>query len=151
IVRLPAQPPREEDGQPAAPAEDAVAALSKRRILVVDDNVDAAESTALVLQTFQQEVHIVHDGPAALSAAVELRPDMVFLDIGLPGINGYEVARRLREMPEFRAVVLVAVTGYGQEEDRQRSLRTGFDHHLTKPVEPNALRTLLTTKTLQRA
>lgn len=111
----------------------------RRRVLVVDDNVDAAKSIAMILRLTGYDVHCVHDGPSALEAAHAYRPDVVVLDIGLPGMSGYEVARRLREQPEFKRTPLVAVTGYGQDEDRRRSKEVGFDHHLTKPVDPNAL------------
>jgi PAS domain S-box-containing protein len=114
-----------------------------RRVLVVDDNVDAAESIALLVRLWGHEVHISHTGPEALRAAEEYQPDIVMLDIGLPGMNGYEVARRLRQQPHFQHTILAAITGYGQEDDRRRSAEAGFDHHLTKPVEPEALEKLL--------
>jgi PAS domain S-box-containing protein len=111
----------------------------KRRVLVVDDNVDAAKSIAMILKLSGYDVHCVHDGPTALEAAQAYRPDVVVLDIGLPGMSGYEVAQRLRERPEFKRTPLVAVTGYGQDEDRRLSKEAGIDHHLTKPVDPSAL------------
>jgi PAS domain S-box-containing protein len=109
----------------------------KRRVLVVDDNVDAAKSIAMILKLSGYDVHCVHDGPSALDAAHAYRPDVVVLDIGLPGMSGYEVAQRLREQPEFKRTPLVAVTGYGQDEDRRLSKEAGIDHHLTKPVDPS--------------
>src|SRR5205807_5241252 len=89
------------------------------------------------------EVHVVHDGTAALESASTLRPDLVLLDIGLPGIDGYEVARRLRQQDEFQKTLLVALTGYGQEEDRRRSREAGFDAHLVKPLDLHGLLELL--------
>jgi PAS domain S-box-containing protein len=117
----------------------------RRRVLVVDDNVDAAKSIAMILKLSGYDVHCVHDGPSALAAAQSYRPDVVVLDIGLPGMSGYEVAQHLRATPEFKRVPLVAVTGYGQDEDRRRSKEVGFDHHLTKPVDPNALQDFVAT------
>jgi PAS domain S-box-containing protein len=111
----------------------------RKRVLVVDDNVDAAESIAMILRVSDYDVRCVYDGPTVLQVAKAYRPDVVVLDIGLPGLSGYDVARELREQPEFRRTPLVAVTGYGQEEDRRRSQEAGFDYHLTKPVDPEAL------------
>lgn len=111
----------------------------QRRVLVVDDNVDAAESVAMTLQLAGFSVRCVYDGLSVLKAAQTYHPDVVVLDIGLPGISGYEVARQLRQQPEFKQIPLVAVTGYGQDEDRRHSMEAGFDCHLTKPVDPNAL------------
>jgi len=119
--------------------------LPRRRVLVVDDNVDAAESLAVVLRLAGQEVRVVHDGAAALEAAHADRPDVIFLDIGMPGMDGYEVARRLRDDPVLRGAVLVALTGWGQPEDRRRSREAGFDHHIVKPVDPDVMQTLLAT------
>src|SRR5207249_1563474 len=115
-----------------------------RRILVVDDTVDAAESLAKLLELTGHDVRTARDGPAALEAARIYRPEVVLLDIGLPGMDGYEVARRLRKQPATEHVRLVALTGYGQAEDRRRSREAGFDHHLVKPVDPAALEGLLT-------
>jgi CheY-like chemotaxis protein len=111
--------------------------------MVVDDNVDAAESLALLLRMEGHDVRVAHDGPAALAAVEAEPPDLVFLDIGMPVMNGYDVARRLRQRPGLDKLVLVAMTGWGQEEDRRRSQEAGFDHHLVKPVEPDALHQLL--------
>jgi CheY-like chemotaxis protein len=111
----------------------------RKRVLVVDDNVDAAESIGMILRISGYDVRCVYDGPSALEAARTYRPDVVVLDIGLPGMSGYDVARQLRQQPDFRRTPLVAVTGYGQDEDRRRSREAGFDHHLTKPVDPDAL------------
>ncbi len=116
----------------------------KRRVLVVDDNVDAAESIALILRHTGYEAACVYDGPTALVAAQDYQPDVFVLDIGLPGMTGYELAHKLREQPRFRKTPFVAVTGYGQYDDRQKSRQAGFDYHLTKPVNPDLLQVLLT-------
>lgn len=115
----------------------------KRRLLVVDDNRDAAESMSMLLQMWGHEVVFAYDGPSALATAERWQPEAVFLDIGLPGMDGYEVAARLRELPHAKGAVLIAITGYGQDDDRQRSRRAGIDHHLVKPVAPDALRSLI--------
>lgn len=112
-----------------------------RRILVVDDNVDSAETMAEILKLWGHEVETAHDGPAALEAARAHRPDAVLLDLGLPAMDGYETARRLRQ--EGLGTLLVAVTGFGAAEDRRRTAEAGFDNHLTKPVSPEALRRVL--------
>jgi signal transduction histidine kinase/CheY-like chemotaxis protein len=112
------------------------------RVLVVDDNVDAADSLGRLLELEGHEVRRVHDGPTALAAADAFRPDVVVLDLGMPGMDGYEVARRLRDRDEA-GVVLVALSGYGRDDDRRRARLAGFDHHLTKPAEIGTLRALL--------
>jgi CheY-like chemotaxis protein len=105
-----------------------------RRVLVVDDNRDAAEALAEALLTGGHDVRTAFDGPSALSVAEDFVPEVVFLDIGLPAMDGYEVARRLREMPWGQQTTLVALTGYGQESDRVRAADAGFDRHMVKPV-----------------
>ena len=105
--------------------------------------MDAAESLALLLRMEGHDVRVAHDGPAALAAVEADPPDLVFLDIGMPVMNGYDVAQRLRQRPGLENLVLVAMTGWGQEEDRRRSHEAGFDHHLVKPVDPDALHQLL--------
>ena len=105
----------------------------------MDDNRDAADSLALLLRLSRHEVWTAYDGGAALSLAAEHAPEVVLLDIGLPGMDGYEVARRLRELPQTRESLLVALTGYGQAEDRERSNAAGFDDHLVKPVDIDGL------------
>ncbi len=114
-----------------------------RRVLVVDDNADAAESLSELLALSGHKTETAQSGPEALSAAARFRPELVFLDIGLPGMNGYEVARTLRADPGSTKAVLVALTGWGSEEDRRRSAEAGFDFHLTKPVETGQLEGLL--------
>jgi CheY-like chemotaxis protein len=119
------------------------AAATGRRLLVVDDNKDAASSLAILLRLRGHEVRVVHDGAAALDTVDSYRPNMIFLDIGMPGMDGYEVARRLRQRPGLDSVVLAALTGWGQLADRQRSKDAGIDHHLVKPVDSQALEDVL--------
>jgi len=114
-----------------------------RRVLVVDDNVDGAESLAMLLGLFGHEARAVHDGPAALAAARDVAPEIVFLDIGLPGMSGYDVAKRFRADASLAGAVLVALTGWGSEDDRRKSKEAGFDHHLTKPVNFEQVQALL--------
>jgi len=104
-------------------------------VLVVDDNVDAARSLAMLLKDSGHQVRRAHTGLTALEAALEYRPDVVLLDIGLPEMDGYEVAKRIRQQPSLQNVVLVAITGYAQSTDRQRSQDVGFNAHLVKPVD----------------
>jgi CheY-like chemotaxis protein len=125
------------------PAGGEIRSSPKRRILVVDDNRDAAESTAMMLRMTGHETEIAYDGLEAVQAAAAFRPDIVLLDIGLPKMNGYEVARHIRKQPWGKGMALIALTGWGQEEDKRRALEAGFDHHLTKPVEAVALEKLL--------
>jgi len=112
-------------------------------MLVVDDNGDSAESLALLLSLAGHETHVAHTGPEALDRADALRPDAVLLDLGLPGLNGYEVCRRLRAAAWAREIPIVAITGWGQADDRQRSKEAGFDGHLVKPVVFGELTALL--------
>ena len=121
------------------------------RVLVVDDNHDAAEAAAVFLAMAGHEVKAVADGAEALASAPVFAPDIVVLDIGLPVMDGYEVARRLREVPETRASLLIALTGYGQRNDRDRARDAGFDHHLTKPAEPDELLAIIETWRAARA
>ena len=116
-----------------------VEAATGRRILIVDDNEDGASSLSMLLKFGGHETFIAHDGREALRLVNELRPDVVLLDIGLPGMSGYEVCRAIREVPWGRDIVLVAVTGWGQEDDRVRSREAGFDAHIVKPVDPDVL------------
>lgn len=105
------------------------------KILVVDDNVDAADSLSLLLQLSGHELTVAHDGAEALRLLEQDVPDMILLDIGLPGMNGYEVARRVRELPALAQTRLIAMTGYGQESDKEAAAAAGFDAHLVKPVD----------------
>ena len=113
------------------------------RLLVVDDNKDAAISLAMLLRLQGHEVQLAHSGVSALELAPSFSPDVVFLDIGMPGMDGYEVARRLRTQPGLENVVLAALTGWGQQEDRRRTAEAGFNHHLVKPPEPKAIENVL--------
>ena len=115
------------------------------RVLVVDDNIDAADTLAALLDMMGHATQVVHDGAQALAAALQFLPDVVFLDIGLPGMNGYEVARALRQTPSGAHAVLIALTGWGAENDRSQSSAAGFDHHLTKPANLQAIGELLAT------
>ena len=113
------------------------------RILVVDDNEDSADSIAILLRTMGNEVHTAYDGLEAVGAAAAFQPDVVLLDIGLPKLNGFEAASRIREQPGGSDIMLIALTGWGQEEDRRRSKEAGFDHHMTKPIDFDILQELL--------
>jgi CheY-like chemotaxis protein len=113
------------------------------RVLVVDDNHDAAEVLCMLLQSMGAKVEAVDSGPAALAAIPDFRPIVILMDIGMPGMDGNEVARRIRQQPEFNDIKLIALTGWGQEKDRQRSKESGFDHHLTKPVNFQVLKDLI--------
>jgi CheY-like chemotaxis protein len=112
-------------------------------VLVVDDNRDAAEALAEILILEGCDARIAHDGATAVEVASSWRPDAVLLDIGLPRLNGYEAARRIRELPDGQAIRLIAVTGWGQADDRARSAAAGFDHHVVKPVDVATLTALL--------
>jgi PAS domain S-box-containing protein len=114
-----------------------------KRLLVIDDNQDAANSLAMLLRMQGYEVRVAHSGAEALALTRSYTPQVVFLDIGMPGMDGYEVARKLRLQPGLHSVVLAAVTGWGQEEDRRRTTEAGFDHHLVKPPEPKAVQHVL--------
>jgi CheY-like chemotaxis protein len=144
IVRLPAHAPapvpnaaQESCGEPLGNSSPAL------RVLVVEDNFDSAEMLALMLELNHHEVRVTHDGPSALAVMQEFQPQVVLCDIGLPGMNGYEVAQELRARSEFKKTRLIALSGYGRDEDRHRSRESGFDSHLMKPVEPDVLEALL--------
>jgi signal transduction histidine kinase/ActR/RegA family two-component response regulator len=141
-VRLPLAASSEALALEAAAEEPAMvaAALEGRRVLIVDDNIDAANLLALILESFGFATSVAHDGPSALRAAREFRPDVAILDLGLPVMDGYEVAERLHAIAGFETLPLLAVTGYGQIEDHARSKAAGFAAHLTKPVAAEALR-----------
>ena len=138
-VRLPLRPGTPH--APHAPGRDAPAdaAPQPMRVLVVDDNEDAADSLAALLGALGHTTRIAHDGPEGLRLAGEFRPDLAFLDIGLPGMSGYELARALRQAPQLANTVLIALTGWGARSDQQQSQEAGFDQHLTKPVSLEAL------------
>jgi CheY-like chemotaxis protein len=123
-------------------APHAALSVRKRRVLVADDNRDAADSLGMLLEALGAEVRVVHSGPEALAVFPGFVPSLVLLDIGMPDMDGYEVARRMRSFPGPHAMI-VAVTGWGQEEDRRRARAAGFDHHLTKPADVEDLQRLL--------
>jgi PAS domain S-box-containing protein len=135
-VRLKTLPERQAVHDDRAQEEPVPHGIPSRKILVVDDNVDAAESAAMLLRLWGHEVRTVHDGLSVLQAVRDFGPEVILLDIGLPGMTGYEVAKQLRAQPEFKSLLLAAMTGYGQDEDRRRSREAGFDLHLTKPLDP---------------
>lgn len=114
-------------------------------MLVVDDNVDTVDSLAMLMKELGHDVRKAYDGTTALEAALDCRPDVVLLDIGLPGLDGYPLATQIREHATLADVALVALTGYGSELARQRSLGAGFDHYLTKPADLNQLKEILAT------
>jgi PAS domain S-box-containing protein len=139
-VRLPRCPPPAA-AQPAATTDAAQSESPRaRRVLVVDDNRDLATSTAALLELWGHAAHVVYNGNEVLGAVQTFRPDVVLLDIGLPEVNGFDVAQRIRAEPDLSGVRLIAMTGYGQDRDRQRARAAGFDSHLVKPVQPEALR-----------
>jgi signal transduction histidine kinase/CheY-like chemotaxis protein len=142
VVRLPVAVERPDD-PPVGEDDGRPAATPRLRILVVDDNRDGAESLGLMLQILGHDVRTAYDGAEAVQAAGDYRPDVVLLDIGLPKLNGYDACRRIRERSWGRNMAVVAVTGWGQDEDKQRSKAAGFDRHLVKPVSVDALVNLL--------
>jgi CheY-like chemotaxis protein len=142
VVRLPVveTAPRPDV---SAEMEESPTPKSALRILIVDDNRDSADSLGMLLSLMGNDIRAAYDGQQGVEAAEEFRPQVVLLDIGLPKLNGYEAGGRIREQPWGEGMVLIAVTGWGQEENRQRSREAGFDHHLVKPVDPEALMELL--------
>jgi CheY-like chemotaxis protein len=142
VVHLPV--PDEASDRPAADRPTAATEMTGfQKILVVDDDMDSAWSLASLLQIGGHQTHTVHDGIEAVLAADDYRPDVVIMDIGLPGISGYEAARRIRLQPWGKAVLLIAMSGWAQDEDRRRSFEAGFDAHLVKPVDLDVLTNLL--------
>ncbi|HEV2844341.1 MAG TPA: response regulator, partial [Thermoanaerobaculia bacterium] len=144
VVSLPCAGVERAPEPAAAEAPKPAASAGARKILVVDDNVDSAETLGTILEMAGHQVLTAHDGEAALSMAEAHRPEVVLLDIGLPKLDGYEVARRLRQDLRNENLLLIAVTGYGKEEDRNRGLEAGFDDHLIKPVDLGKLQAILT-------
>jgi CheY-like chemotaxis protein/two-component sensor histidine kinase len=145
VVRLPLAQETEQEADKERPVlrYPAVAKTCRHRVLIIDDNVDAAESIAVLLRLWGHDGRTAYDGKAGLDAARVYEPEIVLLDIGLPGISGYEVARLLRQEFGHDRPTLVAMTGYGQEEDHRRTQEAGFDHHFVKPVDTDALQELL--------
>jgi signal transduction histidine kinase len=140
-IRLPRAvgPEGQASTQTLQPVEKHASNPDSRRILIVDDNLDAAETLSMMLEILGQQTHKAHDGNAAIQAAAEYQPDVIFMDIGLPGISGHEAASRIRKDLGMSGVYMVALSGYGTEEDRRKSLYAGFDAHLVKPLDPSAL------------
>jgi CheY-like chemotaxis protein len=142
VVRLPIVAETVEAGRPVEPVTDGAAATA-RRVLIVDDNRDSAKTLALLLKLSGNEAELAHDGEEAVAKAASFEPDVVLLDIGLPKLNGYDACRQIRRQPWGKDIVLVALTGWGQEEDRRKSQEAGFDEHFVKPVDHAALIRLL--------
>ena len=129
---------------PATPSIQPPSAVSRPlQLLIIEDDVDTAVSFQRLLELGGHEVRIVHEGIKALELAISCIPDVAFIDIGLPGLNGYQLARRLRETPTFAATILVALSGYGRDEDKHRAAEAGFDRHFTKPVDIQTVDALL--------
>jgi CheY-like chemotaxis protein len=141
VVRLPLVRVEPRPDLPAAPAQPAI--LPSRRVLVVDDNEDAANSMGRLLRLLGAEVAVAHNGYAALEMLSKFQPNVVLLDIGMPGMDGYEVASRIRKQSEWQDLMLIALTGWGQAEDRHRADQAGFNHHLLKPADLDALQNLI--------
>jgi CheY-like chemotaxis protein len=142
VVRFPLAADPAADGVPGEAVGPAVG-LPAQRLLVVDDNRDAADSLAALLQLLGADVRVTYNGPDALAAIAREKPTAVLLDIGMPGMDGHEVARQVRRQAALEDLTLIALTGWGQEEDRRRSRDSGFDFHLIKPADLGALQTLL--------
>ena len=142
LYRLPAVDASAPPDAPSPNWQPHVASVTLR-ILVVDDNVDSAEMLRSMLELCGHEVRTAFNGAVGLEMALEFQPQVILCDIGLPGMSGYDLAAKLRDKPEFRKTRLIALSGYGQEQDRLRSKEAGFDYHLTKPVEPQMLTDLL--------
>jgi CheY-like chemotaxis protein len=142
-VRLPLASVARDDSSAAVETRTG-SAPRRRRVLVVDDNADAATALCLVLEMEGHDARAVFSGPAALEALAEFEAEVVLLDLGMPQMDGFEVARRIRQLPNGRQVLLVALTGWGQDQDRQGTAEAGFDEHLTKPVDATRLSMLLT-------
>jgi CheY-like chemotaxis protein len=138
IVLLPALSQKQPVNESATTWQPGDARM-KRRVLIVDDNREMAETAAALLIACGHDVRTAYDGLSAVATAGEYHPNVVLLDIGLPGMSGYEVARQLRVSEQWHSMLLVAVTGYGQDADRQRAREAGFDHYVVKPLEPATL------------
>ena len=132
------------EAPPQRQRTDGAAPIAQRRILVADDNKDAADSLTTMLSLMGHEARAAYDGLGAVETAATFRPDVIVLDVGMPRVDGYEAARRIRKEPWSNGVVLVALTGWGQEEDRAKAKNAGFDHHLTKPASIDAIVHLIT-------
>ena len=142
-VRLPASAAAEAVTEAPAAAAPAPLGPVPRKVLIADDNRDAADTLAALLRLDGHQTELSFDGEAALGAYSSFEPDVCLFDIGMPGRSGYELARAIRALPGGQRPLLIAITGWGQESDRQQALRAGFDHHLTKPVDPQQLAELI--------
>lgn len=147
IIRLPASVELSQEQEAPVKCEETTHSL---RILIVDDHVDTAKMSAMMLRSWGHDVRVAHNGHDALKHTTDFNPHVIFLDISMPGMDGYEVARIIRQDPGLKSSLLVAITGYGQDVDRQRSRESGIDIHLTKPVEPSALKQILSESILIR-
>jgi two-component system CheB/CheR fusion protein len=146
VIRLPALPDAQDGGAteaPEPPARELRREAHPSRVLLVEDNPDAAESLMMILEVLGHQVRVVYDGRAALEAARANLPDIMLIDIGLPGMNGYELAQAIRRDGALARIILVALTGYGRSEDKAQALAAGFDYHLVKPVDLQALADLV--------
>jgi CheY-like chemotaxis protein len=146
VVRLPLTclaSSQQREQSAALNAASIASANPPRTILIADDNRDAADSSAEFLRLDGHEVHVAYDGNQALDAYDRLRPEIVILDIGMPGLSGLETARAIRELPAGDKTTLVAITGWGRDKDRKAALDAGFDHHFAKPVSPALIRSVL--------
>ena len=141
VVRLPLTANLEATAPP--PRSGSCAAASSRRVLIVDDTPEVADSFAILLETLGVQVRVAYSGAQGLAASSEFEPELVFLDIGMPGMDGFETARRMRDQPAGRKAVLVALTGWGEDEMRRRVKEAGFNRHLTKPASMGDLEALL--------
>ena len=146
-VRLPGLPAPPSTSPPSPAVIETARIPNPRRLLIVEDHPDVAESLALILRCDDHEVRIAHDGPAALQVLSKFKPDVVLLDVGLPGMDGYQVARRMREEAPESRLTIIAMSGYGQTEDHSQSMEAGCDAHLVKPVHPSVLRGMLGAET----
>jgi CheY-like chemotaxis protein len=125
------------------PGEAPQEAATTHRVLVVDDDKDVADTLAMLLECLGAETRVTYSGAAALAAIEEFRPELAFLDLGMPDMDGYETARRIRALPDGGRLIVAALSGWGREADRQRSMEAGFDHHFIKPIKIEALEELL--------
>ncbi len=145
VLRIPAVVAAGAGREPAPQTAASTEPPRGIRALVVDDNVGAANMMGIALNSMGAAVKVVYDGEAAIEAASDFRPEIVFMDIGMVGTNGHDAARRIRANPDHRDILLIAVSGWGQQDRRGRSLEAGFDQHFVKPVDLSALRQVLAT------
>jgi CheY-like chemotaxis protein len=143
VVRLPVLTEPASTARQTRRVQSGTAPMSSHRVLIVDDNRDAADSLAMMMQMTGNDARTAYDGAEAVRLAKQFRPEVVLLDIGLPIMDGCETARAIRSEPWGKEILLIAVTGWGQDDDRRQSSEAGFDHHLVKPVDPSALMEIL--------